>query len=128
MYLGLPSIIGMHCVERALEIPLDETQTRAIHRSAEILGQTLAGTGPFPLAAPRGRPERATCGALARRQPSWQLPIRNEHRSTGNALLPLACRGRWVRLTAPAEGWLECDPKGLHCTVFSATMESRKRR
>jgi len=45
LYLSLPSIVGRRGVERTLEVPLDEAEDRAIHRSAELLGETLVGMG-----------------------------------------------------------------------------------
>lgn len=45
IYLSLPSIVGRHGIERTLEIPLNEEENRAIHRSADILEETLAGMG-----------------------------------------------------------------------------------
>jgi L-lactate dehydrogenase len=47
IYLSLPCILGRHGVVRTLEIPLDDIEDKAIHRSAEILGETLAGMGYF---------------------------------------------------------------------------------
>jgi L-lactate dehydrogenase len=47
VYLSLPSVLGRRGVTRTLEIPLSESEAEAIHRSAEILNETLAGMGFF---------------------------------------------------------------------------------
>jgi len=47
VYLSLPSIVGRQGIARTLEMPLSDSENRAIHRSAEILDETLAGMGFF---------------------------------------------------------------------------------
>ncbi len=47
IYLSLPTVLGRHGIGRILEMPLDESETEAIRRSADILDETLAGIGFF---------------------------------------------------------------------------------
>lgn len=41
IYLSLPCVVGSHGVEKIIEIPLDEQETKGIHASAEVLRKTL---------------------------------------------------------------------------------------
>jgi len=45
IYLSLPSIVRRQGIAQTLQIPLTESEDRALHHSADVLSKTLAGMG-----------------------------------------------------------------------------------